>query len=76
MYNIFEEAQKISCFLHVNAIKLALLEVALDEGGIDGKIRPDTTFEESDFRSNHFRGDREQQVYERVQNVAPDLDPA
>jgi aryl-alcohol dehydrogenase-like predicted oxidoreductase len=38
-----------------------------------GKITPDTTFEENDFRSNYFRGDRKRQVYERVQKIASDL---
>jgi aryl-alcohol dehydrogenase-like predicted oxidoreductase len=47
--------------------------VALDEGGLTGKITPVTTFEESDFRSNYFRGDRKRQVYERVQKIASDL---
>src|SRR5215475_7962737 len=37
-----------------------------------GKITPDTTFEGSDFRSEYFRGDRKQQVCERVQNIASD----
>jgi aryl-alcohol dehydrogenase-like predicted oxidoreductase len=50
-----------------------IIRVALDEGGLTGKITPDTTFEESDFRSKYFRGDRKQQVYERVQNIASDL---
>ena len=47
--------------------------MALDEGGLTGKITPDTTFEEGDFRSDYFRGDRKRQVYERVQKIASDL---
>jgi hypothetical protein len=47
--------------------------VPFDEGSLTGKITPETTFESSDFRSNYFRGDRKQQVYERVQNIASDL---
>jgi aryl-alcohol dehydrogenase-like predicted oxidoreductase len=49
------------------------VRVALDEGGLTGKIAPDTTFEESDFRNYYFRADRKQQVYERVQKIASDL---
>jgi len=50
-----------------------IVRVALDEGGLTGKITPDTTFEESDFRSKYFRGDRRRQVYERVRKIASDL---
>ena len=45
----------------------------MDEGGLTGKITPDTTFEEGDFRSNYFRGDPKVQVYERIQRIALDL---
>ncbi|MDP9351119.1 MAG: aldo/keto reductase, partial [Chloroflexota bacterium] len=38
-----------------------------------GKITPETTFDEGDFRANYFRGDRKQEVYERAQAIAADL---
>jgi aryl-alcohol dehydrogenase-like predicted oxidoreductase len=41
---------------------------------LTGKITPYTTFEEGDFRSKYFRGDRKEMVYERVQKIALDLD--
>lgn len=49
------------------------MRVPFDEGSLTGKITPDTKFEPSDFRSGYFRGDRKQQVYQRVQNIAFDL---
>ena len=75
IYNIFEQSPEDqllpACERHHVGV---IVRVALDEGGLTGKITPDTTFEESDFRSNYFRGDRKQQVYERVQKIASDLD--
>jgi aryl-alcohol dehydrogenase-like predicted oxidoreductase len=74
IYNIFEQSPEDrllpACERHNVGV---IVRVALDEGGLTGKITPDTTFEESDFRSNYFRGDRKRQVYERVQKIASDL---
>jgi len=50
-----------------------VVRVALDEGGLTGKITPDTTFAEDDFRAKYFRGDRKEQVYERVKRMVSDL---
>ncbi len=74
IYNIFEQSPEDkllpACERHNVGV---IVRVALDEGGLTGKITPDTTFEEGDFRSNYFRGDRKLQVYERVQKIALDL---
>jgi aryl-alcohol dehydrogenase-like predicted oxidoreductase len=69
IYNIFEQSPEDqllpACKRHQVGV---IVRVALDEGGLTGKITRDTTFEESDFRSNYFRGDRKQQVYERAKD--------
>jgi aryl-alcohol dehydrogenase-like predicted oxidoreductase len=74
IYNIFEQSPEDqllpACERHQVGV---IVRVALDEGGLTGKITPDTTFEESDFRSKYFRGERKRQVYERVQKIASDL---
>jgi aryl-alcohol dehydrogenase-like predicted oxidoreductase len=74
IYNIFEQnpEDKLlpACERHNVGV---IVRVALDEGGLTGKITPDTTFEQGDFRNNYFRGDRKKQVYKRVQNIASDL---
>jgi aryl-alcohol dehydrogenase-like predicted oxidoreductase len=75
IYNIFEQSPEDQLFPACERHQVGVIvRVALDEGGLTGKITPDTTFEESDFRSEYFRGDRKQQVYERVQKIASDLD--
>jgi aryl-alcohol dehydrogenase-like predicted oxidoreductase len=74
IYNIFEQSPEDQLFPacerhHVGVI----VRVPLDEGGLTGKITPDTKFEEGDFRNRFFRGDRKQQVYKHVRNIASDL---
>ena len=51
-----------------------IARVPLDEGGLTGRIGPDTEFaEDDDFRAGYFRGDRKREVQERVQAIASDL---
>jgi aryl-alcohol dehydrogenase-like predicted oxidoreductase len=74
IYNIFEQSPEDRLFPACERHNVGVIvRVALDEGGLTGKITPDTTFEEGDFRSNYFRGDRKRQVYERVQKIALDI---
>jgi aryl-alcohol dehydrogenase-like predicted oxidoreductase len=74
IYNIFEQSPEDQLFPACERHQVGVIvRVALDEGGLTGKITPDTKFEASDFRSKYFRGDRKQQVYERVQKIASDL---
>ena len=74
IYNIFEQSPEDKLFPACERHNVGVIvRVALDEGGLTGKITPDTTFEESDFRSDYFRGDRKVQVYDRVQKIALDL---
>jgi aryl-alcohol dehydrogenase-like predicted oxidoreductase len=74
IYNIFEQTPEDRLFPACEQHQVGVIvRVALDEGGLTGKITPDTTFEASDFRNRYFRGDRKQQVYDRVQKIASDL---
>ncbi len=78
IYNIFEQSPEDKLFPACARHNVGVIvRVALDEEGLTGKITPDTTpdttFEEGDFRSNYFRGDRKVQVYERIQRIALDL---
>jgi aryl-alcohol dehydrogenase-like predicted oxidoreductase len=50
-----------------------IVRVALDEGGLTGRIGPDSTFPEGDFRNEYFRGERKQQVKDRVDAIVDDL---
>ena len=46
-----------------------IVRVPFDEGGLTGRIRPDTTFPDGDFRSAYFQGDRKREVFERVKHL-------
>src|SRR5690349_19199754 len=70
IYNIFEQSPEDELFPACERQQVGVIvRVALDEGGLTGKITPQTTFAESDFRNHYFRGDRKQQVSERVQRI-------
>ena len=74
IYNIFEQSPEDKLFPACETHNVGVIvRVALDEGGLTGKITPYTKFEEGDFREKYFRGERKQEVYERVQKIAFDL---
>ena len=74
IYNIFEQNPEEKLFPACQRHNIGVIvRVALDEGGLTGKITPDVTFAADDFRNNYFRGDRKQQVYDRVTRIASDL---
>jgi len=50
-----------------------IVRVALDEGGLTGRITAGTTFSKGDFRSAYFAGDRAAQVEQHVKALNSDL---
>lgn len=77
IYNVFDQSPEDKLFPACERYNVGVIvRVALDEGSLTGKITPDTSFEEGDFRSRYFRGDRKQEVYDRVQRIASDLNIA
>jgi aryl-alcohol dehydrogenase-like predicted oxidoreductase len=74
IHSIFEQAPEDQLYPACERHQVGIIvRVALDEGGLTGKITPETTFEEGDFRGHYFRGDRKREVFERVQKIASDL---
>lgn len=75
IYNIFEQLPEDKLFPVCERHNVGVIvRVPLDEGGLTGKITPNTVFPEGDFRNHYFRDNRKQEVFERVQNIASDLD--
>ncbi|AIQ12267.1 aldo/keto reductase [Paenibacillus durus] len=74
IYNIFEQSPEDellpACEKHDIGV---IVRVALDEGGLTGKITPETIFDKGDFRNHYFKNDRKREVFERVQQIAADL---
>ena len=75
IYNIFEQSPEDTLFPACHQHRIGVIvRVALDEGGLTGTVTPESRFDPQDFRSNYFRGNRKQEVYERVQNMVSDLE--
>jgi aryl-alcohol dehydrogenase-like predicted oxidoreductase len=74
IYNIFDQSPERELFDATIRHDIGVIvRVPLDEGGLTGRIRPDTTFPDGDFRNDYFAGDRRREVYERVQAINADL---
>lgn len=75
IYNIFDQSPEDRLFASCERHKVGVIaRVPLDEGGLTGKITPDTSFAQGDFRKHYFRGVRKQEVFDRVQQICVDLD--
>jgi aryl-alcohol dehydrogenase-like predicted oxidoreductase len=74
IYNAFHQAPEEhllpACAEHGVGV---IVRVALDEGGLTGRITPDTTFPDGDFRNSFFGGDRKSQVKQHVDALIADL---
>jgi aryl-alcohol dehydrogenase-like predicted oxidoreductase len=74
IYNAFsqqpEERLLPACEQHGVGV---IVRVALDEGGLTGRITAGTTFPDGDFRNEYFRGDRPAQVEQRVGALVAEL---
>ncbi len=74
IYNVFDQAPQDrlldACRAHDVGV---IVRVALDEGSLTGHVTPDTTFPEGDFREHYFRGDRKQELAERLRAIERDL---
>ena len=70
IFNIFDQspADELFPFCLENQISV-IARVPYDEGALTGSVTPETTFPKKDFRNRYFRGDRKQQVWERVQKI-------
>lgn len=75
IYNIFE--QEPAAELLPTAAEAGVGVIArmpFDEGALTGKYTEDTRFDESDFRSRYFMGDRLKRVVREVAKVREDLE--
>jgi aryl-alcohol dehydrogenase-like predicted oxidoreductase len=74
IYNVFhqqpEEQLLPACRAHGVGV---VVRVALDEGGLTGRVTADTEFPDGDWRNDYFGGDRKSQVGEHVQALVTDL---
>ncbi|HWR35286.1 MAG TPA: aldo/keto reductase [Clostridia bacterium] len=72
IYNIFDQSPEDELFPYCRKHDIGVIaRVPFDEGGLTGKIGPETTFPDGDFRERYFAG-RKQEVWDRVQRIAKD----
>jgi aryl-alcohol dehydrogenase-like predicted oxidoreductase len=75
IYNVFDQSPEDELFPACREHGVGVLaRVPLDEGGLTGRIGPDTEFAEDDFRAHYFRGDRKRELEEHVAAIVEDLD--
>ncbi|WP_199422885.1 aldo/keto reductase [Actinotalea solisilvae] len=74
IYNAFhqrpEEQLLPACAEHGVGV---IVRVALDEGGLTGRVTADSTFPDGDFRNRYFGGDRRAQVEQHVTALVDEL---
>ncbi|SEQ71689.1 aldo/keto reductase [Microlunatus flavus] len=74
IYNVFDQAPEDAllpaCQEHGVGV---IVRVALDEGGLTGRVGPGTTFEAGDFRARYFGGARLAELEEHVRALTEDL---
>ncbi|RMH61949.1 MAG: aldo/keto reductase [Calditrichaeota bacterium] len=74
IFNLFDQSPIDTLFPFCLEHNISVIaRVPFDEGGLTGRITPDTEFPEGDWRNNYFRDDRKQQVWEHVQAIETDI---
>jgi aryl-alcohol dehydrogenase-like predicted oxidoreductase len=74
IYNIFDQSPEDELFPACQEHDVGVIaRVPFDEGALTGRITPETTFEEGDFRNHYFRGDRKKDVDERGRAIVSEL---
>jgi aryl-alcohol dehydrogenase-like predicted oxidoreductase len=74
IYNVFDQSPEDellpACVEHDVGV---IARVPFDEGALTGRVGPDTSFDEGDFRNRYFRGHRKAEVWTRTQAICDDL---
>ncbi|MGW3295265.1 aldo/keto reductase [Streptomyces xiamenensis] len=74
IYNIFEQRPQERLLPACQEHGVGVIgRVALDEGGLTGRVRAGQPYPEGDWRNQYFRGERAAQVEERVAAIVSDL---
>ena len=75
IYNVFHQQpeEQLLSACQDNGVGV-IVRVALDEGGLTGRITEGTRFEDGDFRARYFAGDRPAQVEQHVRALVDDLE--
>jgi aryl-alcohol dehydrogenase-like predicted oxidoreductase len=74
IYNVFHQQPEEQLLPAAQEDRVGVIvRVALDEGGLTGRITRDTRFEPGDFRARYFGGGRAEDLERHVQALTDDL---
>ena len=74
IYNVFDQSPEDELLpLCAQRGVGVIVRVPFDEGGLTGRITPDSEFPEGDFRRGYFAGERKREVADRAQAIVDDL---
>lgn len=74
IYNVFDRSPERQLFPLCRERNVGVIaRVPLDEGGLTGKIGPNTRFPRGDWRNEYFKGERKAEVQARVRRLEPVL---
>ena len=77
IYNIFDQTPGQNLYPLCRELNVGVLaRCPLDEGALTGAITPASEFDPQEFRAWYFRGDRKQQVVEKVDALRATLEAA
>lgn len=74
IYNVFDQSpqDRLLDACLANGVGV-IVRVALDEGSLTGRITPETTFPEGDWRNRYFGGNRKAELQPRLRAIGSDL---
>jgi len=71
IFNLFDQSPVAELFPACRKTDTAIIiRVPLDEGGLSGKLTPQSTFHAEDFRGRYFRGERLLETGRRVEKLS------
>jgi len=74
IYNVFDQSPEDELLPACEANDVGVIvRVPFDEGALTGSVKPDTEWDPEDFRNDYFRGERKQEVHDRVRAIVSEL---
>jgi aryl-alcohol dehydrogenase-like predicted oxidoreductase len=71
IYNLFDQSPEDELLPRCRERDIGVIvRVPFDEGGLTGRVQPDSVFPRGDFRNEYFEGDRRREVWERARAIA------
>jgi len=74
IYNVFDQSPEDELLPACQAHDVGVIvRVPFDEGALTGAVTPDSAWDADDFRNEYFRGERKQEVHDRVRAIVSEL---